>query len=181
MIGKIARLFRLKGHEYVISAARQIVSRRPQARFLFVGDGILRPALERQIAAAGLQDHIRFAGLIPPERIPDYLGAMDIVVHASLREGLARVLPQALIAGKPVVSFDVDGAREVVLPGVTGFLVRPCDVDALGKALDELLAHGDLRERLGAEGRRRFADQFRHESMTDAIRLVYERLLQVRR
>ena len=106
---------------------------RPQARFLFVGDGILRP-LERQIAAAGLQDHIRFAGLIPPERIPDYLGAMDIVVHASLREGLARVLPQALIAGKPVVSFDVDGAREVVLPGVTGFLVRPCDVDALGKA-----------------------------------------------
>lgn len=177
VIGKIARLFHLKGHEYVISAARQIVARRPQARFLFVGDGILRPALEREIASAGLTDHVHFAGLIPPERIPEYLGAMDIVVHASLREGLARVLPQALIAGKPVVSFDVDGAREVVLPGVTGFLVPPCNVDALGEALDELIARSDLREQLGTAGRQRFADQFRHESMTRAIRGVYERIL----
>ena len=56
------------------------------------------------------------------------MAASDIVVHASLREGLARVLPQALIAGKPVVSYDVDGAREVVIPGETGFLVPPRDV-----------------------------------------------------
>ncbi len=104
-------------------------------RFLLVGDGVLRDRLERQIAAAGLTDHFHFTGLVPPEQIPPLLAAMDIVVHASLREGLARALPQALIAGKPVVSFDVDGAREVVLDGQTGFLVPPQDVGGLVAAV----------------------------------------------
>ena len=70
---------------------------------------------------------------------------MDIVVHASLREGLARALPQALIAGKPVVSFDVDGAREVVLDGQTGFLVPPEDVAGLASAIGRLVGDPGLR------------------------------------
>jgi glycosyltransferase involved in cell wall biosynthesis len=114
VVGKIARLFHLKGHEDLIAAARLVVGRHPHLKFLFVGDGVLRPRLEAQIAEAGLADHFRFAGLVPPERIPELIGAMDVVVHTSLREGLARVLPQGLIAGKPVVSYDIDGAREVV-------------------------------------------------------------------
>jgi glycosyltransferase involved in cell wall biosynthesis len=177
VIGKIARLFHLKGHEYVIEAAKGIVARQPQARFLFVGDGILRESLERQVADAGLTPHVRFVGLIPPEQIAAYLGAMDIVVHASLREGLARVLPQALIAGKPVVSYDVDGAREVVLPDVTGFLIPPCTVEPMTAAIEKLIARPELRDQFGREGQRRFADQFRHETMTRRIRALYERLL----
>ncbi|HVU86871.1 MAG TPA: glycosyltransferase family 4 protein [Pirellulales bacterium] len=177
VIGKIARLFHLKGHEYVIAAAREIVVRHPQARLLFVGDGILRGQLERQVAEAGLAGHVRFVGLIPPTHIADYLGAMDVVVHASLREGLARVLPQALIAGKPVVSYDVDGAREVVLPRITGYLIPPCTVEPMTAAIEELIAKPDLRETFGLEGRRRFAEQFRHQNMTRQIRALYERLL----
>jgi glycosyltransferase involved in cell wall biosynthesis len=176
VVGKIARLFHLKGHEYVIAAAREVVARHPQARFLFVGDGVLRAALEAQAAQAGLRDHIRFVGLVPPERIADYIGAMDLVVHASLREGLARVLPQALIAAKPVVSYDVDGAREVVLPGETGYLVPPRAVRPLADAMNELIADPALRARLGQQGRRRFTEQFRHEKMTREIRALYERL-----
>ena len=117
VIGKIARLFHLKGHPYLIEAARDVVRRCPRARFLLVGDGILRESLLEQIRAAGLTDYFRFTGLVPPEEIPSLIGAMDVLVHTSLREGLARALPQALIAGKPVVSFDVDGAREVVRHG----------------------------------------------------------------
>jgi len=116
-------------------------------------------------------------GLVPSPRVPELIAAMDIVVHASLREGLARVLPQGLIAGKPVVSYDVDGAREVVLPGRTGFLLPPRDVAALARALDELVLDAALRERLGAEGRRLFTQQFRHERMTQLTREVYERVL----
>ncbi len=138
VIGKIARLFKLKGHADVIEAARSVVDAAPNARFLFVGDGIFRERLERQIAAAGLTGHFQFTGLVPPERIPELIAAMDIVVHASLREGLARVLPQALIAGKPVVSYDVDGAREVVITGETGVLVPPCDVAGLAAALQNV-------------------------------------------
>jgi glycosyltransferase involved in cell wall biosynthesis len=177
VIGKIARLFHLKGHQYVIQAARDVVARHPQARFLFVGDGILRADLEQQVAAGGLNAHVRFVGLVPPEKIADYLGAMDIVVHASLREGLARVLPQALIASKPVVSYDVDGAREVVIPGETGYLVPPCAVAALADALNELIADPVKRAAMGQGGRRRFTEQFRHENMTRQIRALYERLL----
>jgi glycosyltransferase involved in cell wall biosynthesis len=177
VIGKIARLFHLKGHEYVLAAARTIIDHQPNARFLFVGDGILRPEFERRIADQGLADRVRFTGLVPPQKIAEFLGAMDIVVHASLREGLARVLPQALIAGKPVVSYDVDGAREVVLPGVTGYLIPPCSVAPLETAIGELIAQPPLRKRLGEEGRRRFTDQFRHETMTRQIRTLYERQL----
>ena len=180
VIGKIARLFHLKGHEYVIRAASQVVAAHPRARFLFVGDGVLKNDLQRQIDNAGLTSYFHFTGLVPPERIAEYISAMDIVVHASLREGLARVLPQALIAGKPVVSYDVDGAREVVLPGETGFLLPPETIGEMAQALATLIADWALRQRMGTEGRRRFTDIFRHERMTQQIRAVYTRLLPVR-
>ncbi len=177
VVGKVARLFHLKGHEYLIQAAAAAVKQRPELRFLLVGDGILADRLRHQIATAGLEKHFQLTGLVPPERIPALLAAMDIVVHVSFREGLARVLPQALIAGKPVVSYDVDGAREVVLPEQTGILLPPKSVGLLAEALCRLAADEPLRRRMGAEGRRRFAEQFRHEHMTAEIRKLYERLL----
>lgn len=177
VIGKVGRLFHLKGHEYVIAAARAVIERCPQVRFLFVGDGILRGEYERQIAALGLRDRFVFAGLVPPERVAELIHAMDLVVHTSLWEGLARVLPQALIAGKPVVSYDVDGAREVVLPGETGFLLPPKAVGELAEALVTLVQNRDLRHRLGAAGRARFTEQFRHQTMTRRIREVYAEVL----
>jgi glycosyltransferase involved in cell wall biosynthesis len=177
VVGKIARLFHLKGHEYVIRAARQVVDAQPNVRFLLIGDGILAPRVRRQIAEAGLEGHFQLTGLMPAERIPELIGAMDVLVHASLREGLARALPQALIAGKPVVSYDVDGAREVCIPGQTGYLVPPRSVTEMAQALVRLATDPALRERLGAEGRRRFTEVFRHERMTAEIRALYERLL----
>jgi glycosyltransferase involved in cell wall biosynthesis len=177
VIGKIARLFHLKGHQDVIRAAEQLVGTQPNVRFLLVGDGLLRPRLCREIAAAGLADHFQLTGLQPPERIPELIAAMDMVVHASLREGLARVLPQALIAGKPVVSYDVDGAREVVIADQTGFLLPPGSWRQMAAALGQLVGDPALRERLGREGRRRFTETFRHERMVAQLRTLYEKLL----
>jgi glycosyltransferase involved in cell wall biosynthesis len=105
---------------------------------------------------------------------------MDIVVHASLREGLARVLPQALIAGKPVISYDVDGAREVVLPGETGILLPPRSIAEMADAILKLAADPHLRERFGQTGRAKFTEQFRHETMTSRLREIYERVINVR-
>jgi len=181
VIGKIARLFRLKGHDDVICAARKVIAANPSVRFLFVGDGIFRERLQRQIADAGLTNYFQFTGLVAPERIPELIAAMDIVVHASLREGLARVLPQALIAGRPIVSYDVDGAREVTLDDVTGFLTPPRDVERLAAALIRLATDAGLRARFGSEGRRRFTDQFRHERMTEQLRQLYQALLSDKR
>jgi len=176
VIGKIARLFHLKGHEDVITAAR-CLDRDPNLRFLFVGDGLLRDKLQRMIDDAGMHDRFRFTGLVPPSRIPELIGAMDILVHASLREGLARALPQALIAGKPVVSYDIDGAREVCIDGETGFLVRPRQFKDLVEPLARLAGDEALRHRLGSAGRGRFTEQFRHETMTRRIRELYQHVL----
>jgi glycosyltransferase involved in cell wall biosynthesis len=177
VIGKVGRLFHLKGHEFVIAAASAVAARHPQVRFLFIGDGILREQYLADIARAGLTDKFVFTGLVPPERIPELIHACDIVAHTSLWEGLARVLPQALIAGKPVVSYDVDGAREVAIPGETGYLLPPQSVTELAEALCELIADPAKRERFGRTGRERFTDQFRHETMTRRIREVYAELL----
>ena len=178
VVGKVARLFHLKGHDDVIAAAKTVCAENPRIKFLFVGDGILRETFEKDIAAAGLTERFVFTGLVPPGRVPELLGAMDIVVHASLREGLARVLPQALISGKPIVTYDVDGAREVAIPGETGYLLPPRDVGAMTQALRDLAADAGLRERLGQTGRERFTDQFRHQTMTRRIREVYQEILE---
>lgn len=177
VFGKIARLSPLKGHEYLIDAAERVIKQAPESRILLIGDGKLRPELEQRIARRGLTGHFILAGLVPPERIAYYLGAMDVLVHTSLREGLARTLPQALIAGLPVISYDVDGAREVVLPSETGCLIRPRAIDELSDGMLALAGDAQLRQRLGQGGAARFTDQFRHEEMTRRIREVYERVL----
>lgn len=177
VVGKFARLFTLKGHADLIRAAQTAIGQKPRLKFVLVGDGVLRDRLAQKIRKAGLEDHFRFLGLVPPEEVPGLLAACDFVVHASLREGLARVLPQALISSRPVVSYDVDGAAEVVLPGQTGELVRPRDIAELSAAIVRLASDPARRRRMGQEGRRRFAEQFKHERMSEALSHLYAQIL----
>ena len=177
VITTVARLFELKGHEYIIDSAKEIARKHKNVMWLFIGDGKLRQSLEQVISRLGLQDRFRFTGLIAPEQIGELLHAGDILVHCSLREGLARAIPQALLCGKPVVSFDVDGAREVVLNDRTGYLIRPKEVSALSAALEKLIADPELRRQLGQTGRELCSREFDHKTMTDRIELVYKRTL----
>ena len=177
--GTVARLFERKGHDDILAVAPDVLKANPAVRFVFIGDGVLRDALIARTEQLGIRPAFHFVGLVPPDRIPELLGAMDAVVHPSLREGLARVLPQSLLVGRPVISYDIDGAREVVLPE-TGILLRPRDLPALTRAILRLAADSALREAMGAEGRRRFAHQFRHETMTRQLRDLYRRLLDAR-
>jgi glycosyltransferase involved in cell wall biosynthesis len=177
VVGKIARLFSLKGHDQLLDAAPEVVRRHPDVRFFLIGDGLLYEHLRSRAREAGILDNFVFAGLIPRERIPEMIAVMDVVVHTSLREGLARVLPQALAMGKPCVAFDIDGAPEVVIPGETGSLVRPGDARGLADAISELLANPQLRARMGESGRRRVDPAFRAETMVEQLGLVYLSLI----
>ncbi len=105
------------------------------------------------------------------------ISAMDVVVHTSLREGLARVLPQSLAMGKPCVAFDIDGAREVVINDKTGYLVEAFDSENLAKRIAALLEDDKLRERFGENGRRHVDPNFRAEKMVADISEVYQMLL----
>ena len=173
VIATVARLFHLKGHEYIINAAREIVKEHKNVVWLFIGDGKLRNQLEQQIAGYNLTEHFRFTGLVRPERVAPLLHASDILVHCSLREGLARALPQALLCGKPVISFDVDGAREVIRDDQTGYLIAPRDIETLTQVQTKLIADVDLRNRLGQNGREFCRVEFDHERMVDRIERVY--------
>lgn len=176
-VAKVARLFHLKGHKFLIEAARTMIDRCPNVRFVLIGDGILREQFEQRISELGLSEYFILTGLVPPEQIPQLVNAADIVAHTSEWEGLARVLPQGLISGKPVVSYDVDGAREVVIPGETGYLLPVEEIAGLADAICELAESPELRIRLGENGRARFTDVFRHQTMTAQIRDVYQQVL----
>jgi glycosyltransferase involved in cell wall biosynthesis len=178
VVGKVARLFPLKGHDELMDAAPAVVAQQPNVRFLLIGDGILQESLRQRAHAAGIADNVVFAGLIPRERIPAMLAAMDVLVHTSLREGLARVLPQALAMGVPCVAFDLDGAPEVVIDGATGFLVRPGDDIGLADAIVRLLRDPELRSRMGAAGRRWVDPRWRVDTMIDEIARLYSTLIQ---
>jgi len=173
----IARLFHLKGHDYIIESAKKLAERYENVVWLFVGDGILTETYKKQIDQLGLADRFRFTGLMPPSRIPLAIGSSDILVHCSLREGLARTLPQAMLCGKPAISFDVDGAKEVVNEN-TGRLVEPKNVEQLITACGELIEDEQLREKLGAAGRESVKEKFAPETMVDTIEKVYRRLLE---
>ena len=176
VIGKIARLFKLKGHEALFTIAPALVRACPQVKFLLVGGGEWRHKFEQQARALGLETHFVFTGLVPPEAVPQLVGLMDILVHLSAREGLARALPQALAAGKPVVAYDSDGAKEVCLDGETGYLVKPGDLAALSARLLELAHDPALRDRLGRCGRQLVRDRFSAARMVDELYELYLRL-----
>jgi len=177
VITSVARLTHLKGHQYIIESAKKLAPAFPDAVWLFVGDGRLRQKLETKIKQAKLADRFRLTGLVPPEKIAGLLHASDIVVHCSLREGLARALPQALLCARPVISFDVDGAREVVVNDRTGFLIAPKDLPGLIAAQQKLLRDANLRRRLGHAGRQFCRSRFDHEEMVNRIVRLYESLL----
>lgn len=176
VIVTIARLFELKGHDFIIESAKILAKKYDNVMWIFVGDGNLSEKYKKEVYELGLADRIKFAGLLPPSQIPLAIQSSDILVHCSLREGLARALPQAMLCGKPAVSFDVDGAREVVNKN-TGQLIEPKNVEQLTKACAELIEDETLRRKLGENGRESVKEKFAPNTMVDAIERIYKDLL----
>ncbi|HEX3625406.1 MAG TPA: glycosyltransferase family 4 protein [Verrucomicrobiae bacterium] len=180
VIGKIARLFKLKGHDDLFAVAPEIVRKNPKIKFLLIGGGPWRGRFEELARSHQLEKHFIFTGLVPPGDVAKYAGIMDALVHLSLREGLARALPQALAAGKPVIAYDCDGAREACRDGETGFLIRPGDTTTLTNRLLQLAADPPLCERLGRRGREFVRDNFGVEKMVEDIYNLYMKLAAAR-
>jgi glycosyltransferase involved in cell wall biosynthesis len=176
VIGKIARLFKLKGHDDLFAAAPELVRQNPKMKFLLIGDGEWRGRFESLAKSQGVERHFIFAGLVPPGDISKYTGIMDALVHLSLREGLPRALPQALAAGKPVVAYDCDGAREACRDGETGFLAQPGDLATLKNRLLKLAGDPALCKKMGEAGRDFARENFPVEKMVRDIYTLYTKL-----
>ncbi|HWY30331.1 MAG TPA: glycosyltransferase [Candidatus Acidoferrum sp.] len=176
VIGKIGRLFKLKGHADLLAAFARILPQLPRARLLFVGDGSLRGDIEGQARALGVAGKVVFAGLVPPAEVARYVGIMDCVAHLSGREALSRALPQALAAGKPIIAYDFDGADEVCREGENGFLIRTGDIENVAQKLTRLAGDPALRSRLGNCGREFVRVNFTVEKMVEDQYAVYRKL-----
>ncbi len=176
VIGKIARLCALKGHDQLLTIARSLTSSCPRVKLLLIGDGPWRDRLKTQVRELGLEKEVIFTGLVPPADVPRLVGIMDVLVHLSVREGLPRALPQALAAGRPVVAYDADGAREVCLDNETGFMVRSGDMPGLRERLLRLVNDASLRERLGRRGQEFVCQRFGVQQMVDDLHRLYLRL-----
>jgi glycosyltransferase involved in cell wall biosynthesis len=176
VVGKIARLVKLKGHDDLLKIAPSLIQDCPAIKFLLVGDGEWRERFENQARALGLEKRFIFTGLVPPEAVARLVGIMDLVVHLSLREGLARALPQALAAARPVVAYDCDGAGEVCMENETGFLLKPGDLAGLRERVLRLAGDRELRTRLGGRGQQFVRERFAVGHMVDELYQLYKRL-----
>jgi glycosyltransferase involved in cell wall biosynthesis len=176
VVGKIARLFKLKGHDDLFAIAPGLVQKNPKIKFLLVGGGEWRARFQNLAKTLGLEKHFIFTGLVPPIEVPKFVGIMDALVHLSLREGLPRALPQALAAAKPVVAYDCDGACEVCLDGETGFLIQPGDLKNLTEKIIQLAGDSKLREQFGSHGQKFVRENFAVEKMVDDIYNLYLKL-----
>ena len=175
VVGTIGRLVYQKAQDVFLQAASLVIQAVPDAQFLVVGEGPLRPALERLSQELGLKK-CRFAGFRAD--VPDVLSVMDVFVLSSILEGFPQVLFEALAAARPVVATRIDGVTEVVQHGATGLLVPPRDPAALADAIVSLLNDRSLGRRLGEAGRRLVEERFASSRMVEEVDRFYSTLLQ---
>ena len=173
VVGTVARLFALKGHDLILDAMPAILAEHPGVVFLWVGDGAMRERLLARAEEMGVRSSLVLTGLLHPDDVPEAVACMDVLLHASLREGLARAIVQGQAAGIPVVCFDIDSADEVIENGVSGRLVRPGDAEGLGRSVCELLSDPEKMKRMGEEGKKRVLSTYTIEAMVESLSKLY--------
>lgn len=174
IVGFVGRLTDQKGIEYLIEAAHIISNQNQKVKFVIVGDGILREALENHANKLGLLN-ILFTGF--QRNIPLYLQLFDIFVLPSLYEGLPVSVLEAFASGTAVVATKVSGTPEVVHDGINGFLVEPKNAKQLAEKLQILINDPVLRKKFGENGRSLVKSEFSAELMVKKTEDVYSKLL----
>jgi L-malate glycosyltransferase len=180
VVGVLARLTKIKGHEYFLQAAALVAARVPNVRFLIVGDTNIhqeyREELKRLAARLGIQDRVVFTGFRLD--VPELLAALSVSVLSSLGlEGLSNSLLESMAAGLPVVATRVGGSPEIVEDGVSGLLVPPADAEAMASAICRLLEDKTLAMNLGQAGRRLILSRYSLDRAVATTERLYRDLL----
>ena len=169
----VQRLYPRKRVQEFVEAAALVAREEPRARFLVVGDGPERPALQARAARLGLGDRLRFVGEVANEDLPPYYAAADVFALHTLHEGLGIVLLEALASGTPIVTTVAGGTLDIVRPGDTGLLVPPGDAPALAAAVSRILRDSTLASDLRARGRRAAEAEFAWDAVADRYVAVF--------
>ncbi len=176
-VGTVARLFKNKGYEDIIKAIPRAIEGNNKLKFVWIGDGDYRNRYEQSLQAINMHSRVHMTGLVPPTEIPKLMNGFDMLVHASHWEGLPRTVVQASLMEVPAISYDNDGAPEVVIPHETGVLVKCGQADQLAEAIIQLSADPEQRRTLGRAARVKCLTAFDWRRMVDQLEQLYSDLL----
>ena len=174
-VGMVARMnAHYKNHAGFLRIAANIHERMPETEFVLVGDGPLRPEIERQAAELGLKERVIFLG--DRRDMPDVLASMDVAVLTSDSEGLSNVILEAMAVGLPVVAYNVGGNAELVDAG-RGMLIEEGNEGEFASAVCRLLSDGALRQQQGTLARKFAEENFTTDRVWRKNEEMYLRLL----
>lgn len=174
----IGRFVDLKNISYLIDEFETLnESSSKKYRLLLVGDGPLRPSLERQASRTNASDRIQFVGQVPHEDVPDYYAAADLFVLPSKSENYPIVLLEAMAAGLPIVAPRVGGVPEIVRNGENGILFEQHDPDILSQCIEKALVEFDT-EKVASRNRKRVKGKYSWRARAERIDQFYCELLE---
>lgn len=177
----IGRLVPVKNHRMFLDAAKELCSKHPgqDIKFIVVGDGEERPALERYCREIGLSGRVIFYGW--KEDMSEVFADADIVALTSFNEGTPVALIEALASARPVVSTDVGGVRDVVVDGLNGYLVPSGDHKGFAEKLSALIGDREKREAFGKNGQAAVLKKYSKERLVGDMKRIYAEALSGRR
>ncbi len=146
VIGSVARFVEWKGYRYIVEAAKTLVKKHPNLKFLFTGSGRQKQEIENLVRQYGLEDHIIFTGFINPEQMPSLYGVMDIFLHAAFMEPFGLVFSEAMANGVPIVTSKTGGAADVLEHKVTCFFTGYKDPNGIVEGIEWMLHNPGVRE-----------------------------------
>jgi len=181
LIGAVGSLIKRKRINDLIEAFAELnnplISPLSKCRLkcIIVGDGPEKDKLQKQVLNMGLQDKVVFTGF--QSDAISYINALDILVMASEKEGLPRVILEAMLMGKPVIACDIAGPSELIVDGETGFLVPVGQTKAIANAMLSLTKDSALRDQMGEKAKERVTRNFPVEKYANSVNKIFEELI----
>jgi len=154
MILTVGHLIKRKNHQSVIRALPTVLQNIPNTIYVIVGNGPTSYELKRIVKFVGVSDNVQFVGQVDNEKLREYYYSCDVFIMPSTQEGFGITYLEASACSKPIIGSITTAAQEVIIDGVTGFLVNPLDDEAISKLLVKILNDRQLMNKMGAQGRK---------------------------
>ncbi|HIE27736.1 TPA: glycosyltransferase family 1 protein [Candidatus Poribacteria bacterium] len=176
VIGMIARLDPQKNPQTFVRAGAIVLKSIEEAKFICVGDGVFYPEIKQMVDELNISKSFILTGW--RQDVPELLSTLDIFVIPSIWEGFPLSILEAMAMGKPVISSDIPGSRELVMHNQTGLLAPPKNPELLANAIIELIQDKDKAKRLANNGQQLVKNAFDMNKIVKQHEAVYKRLYQ---
>jgi glycosyltransferase involved in cell wall biosynthesis len=175
LIGIVGRIFPIKNHRLFLDSAAQVASEEPDSRFVIVGDGALRPEMERRARELGIAHKVIFTGW--RRDLPRIYADLNALVISSDNEGTPVSVIEAMASGVPVVGTNVGGVSDLITDGKTGYLVPPRDPGELAKAVLRLIRRAETASYMSQTARAMVIQRYTVQRLIFDMEALYRNLL----